>query len=187
MRGADPAIVLVPGVGMWSFGADAQTARVAGEFYVNAINVMHGAEALSSYTPIPDSEKFRVEYWELEERKLRLRPPRPPLTGRIAFVTGAASGIGLAISRRLYELGAAVVLADVDAAAAEREAAALADTDRVLAVPVGRRRRRLGRHRPPGDQPSLRRRRRGREQRRPRPLGAAPGDERRTTTTACTP
>ena len=68
MRGADPAIVLVPGIGMWSFGADAQTARVAGEFYVNAINVMCGAEALSSYVPIPDSEKFRVEYWELEER-----------------------------------------------------------------------------------------------------------------------
>ena len=136
MRGADPAIVLVPGIGMWSFGADAQTARVAGEFYVDAINVMRGAEALSSYTPIPDSEKFRVEYWQLEERKLRLRPPAPALTGRIAFVTGAASGIGLAITRRLYELGAAVVLADVDAAAAEREAAALADTDRVLAVPV---------------------------------------------------
>ena len=92
MRGADPAIVLVPGIGMWSFGADSQTARVAGEFYVNAINVMRGAETLSSYVPIPDSEKFRVEYWELEERKLRLRPPAPPLTGRIAFVTGAASG-----------------------------------------------------------------------------------------------
>jgi rhamnulose-1-phosphate aldolase/alcohol dehydrogenase len=136
MRGADPAIVLVPGVGMWSFGADAQTARVAGEFYVNAINVMRGAEALSSYTPIPDSEKFRVEYWQLEERKLRLRPPAPALAGRIAFVTGAASGIGLAISKRLYELGAAVVLADVDADAAEREAATLADADRVLAVPV---------------------------------------------------
>jgi rhamnulose-1-phosphate aldolase/alcohol dehydrogenase len=136
MRGADPAIVLVPGIGMYSFGADAQTARVAGEFYVNAINVIRGAEALSSYTPIPDAEKFRVEYWQLEERKLRLRPPAPALTGRIAFVTGAASGIGLAITKRLYELGAAVVLADVDAAAAEREAAALADTDRVLAVQV---------------------------------------------------
>ena len=74
MRGADPAIVLVPGVGMWSFGADSQTARVAGEFYVNAINVMRGAEALSSYAPIPDREKFRVEYWELEERKLRAAP-----------------------------------------------------------------------------------------------------------------
>jgi rhamnulose-1-phosphate aldolase/alcohol dehydrogenase len=136
MRGADPAIVLVPGLGMWSFGADAQTARVAGEFYVNAINVMRGAEALSSYTPIPDSEKFRVEYWQLEERKLRLRPPAPALAERVAFVTGAASGIGLAIARRLYELGAAVVLADLDADAAEREAAALGDADRVLAVRV---------------------------------------------------
>ena len=66
MRGADPAIVLVPGVGMFSFGADKQTARVAGEFYVNAINVMRGAEAISSYAPIPESEKFRIEYWELE-------------------------------------------------------------------------------------------------------------------------
>ena len=74
MRGADPAIVLVPGVGMLSFGADAQTARVAGEFYVNAINVMAGAESVSAYRPIPESEKFRIEYWELEEAKLRRRP-----------------------------------------------------------------------------------------------------------------
>ena len=136
MRGADPAIVLVPGVGMWSFGADSQTGRVAGEFYVNAINVMRAAEALSSYVPIPDSEKFRVEYWELEERKLRMRPPSPPLTGRIAFVTGAASGIGLAIAKRLHELGAAVVLADLNEDAARDEAEALADPDRVLAVAV---------------------------------------------------
>jgi rhamnulose-1-phosphate aldolase/alcohol dehydrogenase len=136
IRGADPAIVLLPGVGLWSFGADSQTARVAGEFYVNAINVMRGAEALSSYAPISDSEKFRVEYWELEERKLRLRPPSPPLTGRIAFVTGAASGIGLAIAKRLHGLGAAVVIADLNEEAARREADALADTDRVLAVAV---------------------------------------------------
>ena len=136
LRGADPAIVLVPGIGMWSFGADSQTARVAGEFYVNAINVMRGAEALSSYEPISDSEKFRVEYWELEERKLRLRPPSPPLAGRIAFVTGAASGIGLAIARRLHGLGAAVVIADIEEKAARREAEALADPDRVLAVAV---------------------------------------------------
>ena len=70
MRGADPAIVLVPGVGMFSFGKDKQTARVAGEFYVNAINVMRGAEALSTYAPIDESEKFRIEYWALEEAKL---------------------------------------------------------------------------------------------------------------------
>ena len=76
MRGADPAIVLVPGVGMFTFGKDKQTARVAGEFYVNAINVMRGAEALSTYAPIPESEKFRIEYWELEEAKLR-RMPKP--------------------------------------------------------------------------------------------------------------
>lgn len=136
MRGADPAIVLVPGLGMWSFGADAQTARVAGEFYVSAVNVMRGAEALSSYTPIPDAEKFRVEYWQLEERKLRLRPPAPSLTGRVAFVTGAASGIGLAIAKRLHGLGAAIVIADLDAEAAQDEADALEDRDRVRALQV---------------------------------------------------
>src|SRR5438046_4686988 len=101
MRGADPAIVLVPGVGMWSFGADAQTARVAGEFYVNAINVMRGAEALSTYEPIPESEKFRIEYWVLEELKLKLRPKPKPLATKVAFVTGGASGIGKAIATRL--------------------------------------------------------------------------------------
>ncbi len=74
MRGADPAIVLVPGVGMFSFGANKQTARVAGEFYVNAINVMRGAEALSTYAPIAESEKFRIEYWALEEAKLARLP-----------------------------------------------------------------------------------------------------------------
>ena len=85
MRGADPAVVLVPGVGMFSFGADGQTARVAGEFYLNAINVMRGAEAVSAYQPIPESEKFRIEYWELEEAKLRrrLQGTKPkPLAGR---------------------------------------------------------------------------------------------------------
>ena len=79
MRGADPAIVLVPGVGMFSFGEDKQTARVAGEFYVNAINVMRGAEAVSTYAPIDEAEKFRIEYWALEEAKLARMPKPKPL------------------------------------------------------------------------------------------------------------
>ncbi|AXB42055.1 bifunctional aldolase/short-chain dehydrogenase [Amycolatopsis albispora] len=112
MRGADPAIVLVPGVGMFSFGADAQTARVAGEFYVNAINVMRGAESVSAYAPIPESEKFRIEYWSLEEAKLRRRPAPKPLAGRVALVTGGGSGIGKATVRRLAAEGACVVVAD---------------------------------------------------------------------------
>ena len=98
MRGADPAIVLVPGIGMFSFGATKQTARVAGEFYVNAINVMRGAEALSTYAPISDEEKFRIEYWALEEAKLARMPRPKPLAGRVALVTGAGSGIGRAVA-----------------------------------------------------------------------------------------
>jgi rhamnulose-1-phosphate aldolase/alcohol dehydrogenase len=134
MRGADPAIVLVPGVGMFSFGKDKQTARVAGEFYVNAINVMRGAEAVSSYAPIPESEKFRIEYWALEEAKLRRMPKPKPLAGRIALVTGAGSGIGKAIAERLAAEGACVAIADLNAEAAAEVAEGIGNKDKAVAV-----------------------------------------------------
>lgn len=135
MRGADPAIVLIPGVGMFSFGGDKQTARVAGEFYRNAINVMRGAEALSTYSPIDEREKFRIEYWELEEAKLRRRPAPKPLATKIALVTGAASGIGKATATRLARDGANVVLVDRDGDKAREAAAELGSSD--VAIGVG--------------------------------------------------
>ncbi|MFI8411196.1 bifunctional aldolase/short-chain dehydrogenase [Paeniglutamicibacter gangotriensis] len=134
MRGADPLIVLVPGVGMFSYGTNKQTARVAGEFYLNAINVMRGAEALSTYTPISDAEKFRIEYWALEEAKLARMPKPKTHAGRIALVTGAASGIGKAIATRLAAEGACVVVADLDLAKAQAAAAQLGTTDVAIGV-----------------------------------------------------
>ncbi|UAJ79743.1 bifunctional aldolase/short-chain dehydrogenase [Leifsonia sp. ZF2019] len=134
IRGADPAIVLIPGVGMFSYGANKQTARVAGEFYVNAINVMRGAEALSTYAPIDETEKFRIEYWALEEAKLARLPKPKPLAGRIALVTGAASGIGKAIATRLAAEGACVVIADLDLEKARAAAAEIGGTDVAIGV-----------------------------------------------------
>ena len=134
MRGADPAIVLIPGVGMFSYGKDKQTARVAGEFYLNAINVMRGAEAVSAYAPIDESEKFRIEYWALEEAKLARMPRPKPLATRIALVTGAASGIGKAIATRLAAEGACVVIADLDADKARAAAAEIGSADVAIGI-----------------------------------------------------
>jgi rhamnulose-1-phosphate aldolase/alcohol dehydrogenase len=136
MRGADPAIVLVPGVGMFSFGRDGQTATIAGEFYVNAINVMRGAEAVSTYQPIPESEKFRIEYWSLEEAKLQRMPKPKPLQGRVALVTGAGSGIGRSIAHRLAAEGACVVVTDLDGEAAQRAATEIGNRDVAVAAKV---------------------------------------------------
>ena len=129
IRGADPLIVLVPGVGMFSYGKNKQTARVAGEFYLNAINVMRGAEGLSTYTPINESEKFKIEYWALEEAKLQRMPKPKSLATRIALVTGAASGIGKAIAVRLAAEGACVVIADLDAEKAQAAAEEIGNSD----------------------------------------------------------
>jgi rhamnulose-1-phosphate aldolase/alcohol dehydrogenase len=134
MRGADPAIFLIPGVGMFSFGGDSQTARVAGEFYINAMNVIRGAEAVSTYDPVPEKEKFKVEYWMLEELKLRRRPAPKPLTGKTALVTGAGSGIGRAISLRLREEGAVVAVVDIDKQSADSVASEIGNEDVAIAL-----------------------------------------------------
>jgi rhamnulose-1-phosphate aldolase/alcohol dehydrogenase len=114
LRDPNPVVFLVPGIGMITFAADKATARIAGEFYVNAINVMRGAASVSTYRGLPEQQAFDIEYWLLEEAKLR-RMPRPrALAGRIALITGGAGGIGLATARRLMDEGACVVLCDID-------------------------------------------------------------------------
>ena len=134
IRGADPLIILVPGVGMFSYGKDKQTARVAGEFYLNAINVMRGAEGLSTYAPIDESEKFKIEYWALEEAKLQRMPKPKALATRIALVTGAAGGIGKAIAVRLAAEGACVVIADLDAEKAQTAAGEIGNSDVAVGI-----------------------------------------------------
>ena len=115
IRDANPVVILYPGVGMFTFAKDKQTARVAAEFYINAINVMKGAEAISEYTSLPRQEAFDIEYWLLEEAKLSRMPKPKALSGRIALITGSAGGIGKAIAKKMVEEGAVVILNDMNA------------------------------------------------------------------------
>ncbi len=115
IRDANPVVILYPGIGMFTFSKDKQTARVAAEFYINAINVMKGAEAVSEYTSLPRQEAFNIEYWLLEEAKLQRMPKPKALSGKIAMVTGSAGGIGKAIAKRFIGEGACVVINDNDA------------------------------------------------------------------------
>ncbi len=139
MRDPNPVVILWPGVGMFTFAKDKQTARVAAEFYLNAINVMRGAEAISAYTALPRQEAFDIEYWLLEEAKLQRLPKPKSLTGRVALVTGSAGGIGKAIAKKLVEEGACVVLNDVNETRLAEATAAFKTAfgnDNIAAVPL---------------------------------------------------
>ena len=129
IRDANPVVILFPGVGMFTFAKDKQTARVAAEFYTNAINVMRGAEAISEYTSLPRQEAFDIEYWLLEEAKLQRMPKPKPLSGRIALITGSAGGIGRAIAKKFAEEGACVIINDINA---ERMESAMAEFDKLF-------------------------------------------------------
>ena len=138
MRDANPVVVLLPGVGQFTFAGDKTTARLAGEFYSNAINVMRGAAAIGGYLGLSENEAYRIEYWALEEAKLQRLPKPKPMVGRIALVTGGAGGIGTATSARLLREGACVVLADIDTDALETSRAHLAEQyskDSIRAAP----------------------------------------------------
>jgi len=115
IRDTNPVVILYPGIGMFTFSKDKQTARVAAEFYINAINVMKGAEAVSAYTSLPHQEAFNIEYWLLEEAKLQRMPKPKPLTGKIALITGSAGGIGKAIAKKFVAEGGVVILNDMNA------------------------------------------------------------------------
>jgi len=139
IRDRNPVIIIYPGIGMFAFAKDKQTARVAAEFYTNAINVMKGSEAVSEYTSLPRQEAFNIEYWLLEEAKLQRMPKPKALSGRIALVTGSAGGIGKAIAKKFAEEGAVIVLNDLNAerlAGAKKEFEAAFGNDNVVSVPL---------------------------------------------------
>ncbi len=139
IRDTNPVIILYPGVGLFSFAKDKQTARVAAEFYLNAINVMKGAEAVSSYTSLPHQEAFDIEYWLLEEAKLQRMPAPKSLSGKIAMITGSAGGIGKAIAKKFLLEGACVLLNDKNEERlkqTQEEFAAIFGKDVIAAIPL---------------------------------------------------